>query len=228
MADSEVKGLKDQAQRVLKDGRSDTDAAGKKDQIRIYIDGGFDLVHSGHYNAIRQAKAMGDILVAGSNADEDLYRVKGPTIMNDDERAEILRHCKFVDEVIKCTTYTPDLSTLDDFNCQFYAHGDDPVVVDGVDVLKTFSDAGRFKIFKRTEGVSTTDITGKLLKLAEHTLERENGSNTNSSTPSVEVESPKNGSFAGPPIQKFLATSRRIMNFANQNTPGANDTIVYI
>ncbi len=24
-----------------------------KDPVRIYIDGGFDLIHSGHYNAIR-------------------------------------------------------------------------------------------------------------------------------------------------------------------------------
>jgi hypothetical protein len=25
----------------------------KREPIRIYIDGGFDLIHSGHYNAIR-------------------------------------------------------------------------------------------------------------------------------------------------------------------------------
>lgn len=25
----------------------------KKEPVRIYIDGGFDLIHSGHYNAIR-------------------------------------------------------------------------------------------------------------------------------------------------------------------------------
>jgi len=185
-------------------------------------------MHSGHYNAIRQAKAMGDILVCGANADEDLQRVKGPTIMNDAERAEIISHCKFVDEVHQCTPYIPDLATLDMYNCSHYAHGDDPVIVDGFDLLKSFADVGRFKVFKRTEGVSTTDITGRLLALAEHTLEIENGTKTNDSTPSAMVESPKNATISGPPTQKFLATSRRIMNFANQNMPGANDTIVYI
>jgi cytidyltransferase-like protein len=68
--------------------------------VRVYIDGGFDLLHSGHYNAIRQAKNMSDILVVGVNSDTDLMINKGPTIMNEQERAEILRHCKFVDEVV--------------------------------------------------------------------------------------------------------------------------------
>jgi len=28
----------------------------KKKPIRVYLDGCFDIMHSGHYNAIRQAK----------------------------------------------------------------------------------------------------------------------------------------------------------------------------
>ena len=43
---------------------------------------------------------MSDILVAGVNSDADLLVNKGPTILNENERAEILRHCKFVDEVV--------------------------------------------------------------------------------------------------------------------------------
>ena len=58
---------------------------------RIYIDGGFDLLHSGHYNAIRQARAFGDVVVAGINSDADLLKNKGPTIMNCEERSEILK-----------------------------------------------------------------------------------------------------------------------------------------
>ena len=40
---------------------------------------------------------MGDTLVVGVNSDADLERVKGPTIMKGLERAEILKHCKFVE-----------------------------------------------------------------------------------------------------------------------------------
>ena len=44
---------------------------------------------------------MADVLVVGVNKDEDLLLTKGPTVMNVEERAEIMRHCKFVDEVEK-------------------------------------------------------------------------------------------------------------------------------
>jgi ethanolamine-phosphate cytidylyltransferase len=60
------------------------------------------------------------------------------------------------------------IDTLDRYNCQYYAHGDDPVIAaDGTDMCAVLSGQGRFKMFKRTEGVSTTDIVGKLLLLTK-------------------------------------------------------------
>ena len=59
-------------------------------------------------------------------------------------------------------------------NCQFYAHGDDPVFdYEGVDLTAKFKERGMFKMFKRTEGVSTTDITGRLLSLVEDIMKRD-------------------------------------------------------
>ena len=69
---------------------------------------------------------MCDIFVCGVNSDDDLLKTKGPTIMNIKERHELMKHCKFVDEVIEDTPYSPSLQFLEDINCQFYAHGDDP------------------------------------------------------------------------------------------------------
>lgn len=37
----------------------------------------------------------------------------------------------------------------------------------GHDLTAQFKEKGMFKIFKRTEGVSTTEITGRLLKLVD-------------------------------------------------------------
>ena len=89
----------------------------KEKNERIYIDGCFDLTHSGHFNAIRQAKACGDELVVGTCSDEEILKTKGPTIFNGRERAEIMRHCKFVDEVQADTPYTPTIEFLNDINC---------------------------------------------------------------------------------------------------------------
>ena len=84
---------------------------------------------------------MCDVLVLGVNSDADLLKTKGPTIMNNRERNEIMRHCKFVDEVIEETPYYPSLQFLDDINCQFYAHGDDPCFdSNGVEVTQIFKD----------------------------------------------------------------------------------------
>ena len=56
-----------------------------------------------------QAKARGDILVVGVASDADILSHKGPPILNIQERAEILRHCKFVNEVVTDIPYAPTL-----------------------------------------------------------------------------------------------------------------------
>lgn len=56
---------------------------------RLYVDGCFDLMHSGHFNAIRQAKALCETLVVGVISDEAIIENKGPYIMNLQERVEL-------------------------------------------------------------------------------------------------------------------------------------------
>jgi glycerol-3-phosphate cytidylyltransferase-like family protein len=74
-------------------------------------------------------------LVVGVASDEDIRINKGPSILNCEERCEILKHCKFVDEIIADVIFTPTLETLKDANCNYYAHGDDPCIdAYGVDV----------------------------------------------------------------------------------------------
>ena len=135
-----------------------------KPKDRVYMDGAFDMIHSGHYNAIRQGKQLCEELVVGVNSSEDITKNKGPPILTLQERSEIIRACKWVGEVVEGTKYTPDFELLDELNCVAYAHGDDPAYNhEGVDICQLFKDHGKFRVFKRTEGVSTTDIIGRLL-----------------------------------------------------------------
>lgn len=107
----------------------------------------------------------------GVNSDAEILKNKGPPVLNEKERADILRACKWADEIAEATEYTVTEETLDKFNCQYYAHGDDPVIdSNGVDMCALLREKGRFKMFKRTEGVSTTDIVGKLLLLTKDNL----------------------------------------------------------
>ncbi len=115
---------------------SPRDGAAKKKvsqdkQDRGYIDGCYDLCHSGHFNALRQAAEVCHTVVIGPNSDESIIRTKGPTILSGEERAEILRAVKWGDEVSPDMPYDPSIEILDQVNCQFYIHGDDPVMIDG-------------------------------------------------------------------------------------------------
>ena len=54
--------------------------------VRVYMDGCFDLMHYGHANALRQAKALGDELVVGIVGDEEIVANKGPPVLSMEER----------------------------------------------------------------------------------------------------------------------------------------------
>lgn len=55
--------------------------------VRVYMDGCFDMMHYGHSNALRQAKACGDVLVVGLINDSEIVKNKGSDpVMNDEER----------------------------------------------------------------------------------------------------------------------------------------------
>lgn len=67
---------------------------------RLYFDGCFDLMHSGHYNALRQAKELCETLVVGVISSSAIAKAKGPPIMADEERWALVKACKWVDEVV--------------------------------------------------------------------------------------------------------------------------------
>ncbi|MFB7251405.1 adenylyltransferase/cytidyltransferase family protein [Microbacterium sp. NPDC056234] len=70
-----------------------------------YAAGAFDLFHVGHLNLLRHAKQHCDVLVAGVVSDEMLREVKGiEALIPTAERAEIVRHIAFVDDVHVETT----------------------------------------------------------------------------------------------------------------------------
>ena len=93
--------------------------------VRIYMDGVFDIIHSGHFNAFRQAQYLGDILVCGLNSDADVAKAKGKTLMDINERSLLAGASKWIGELALDTPYTPTIGTLDTFKCDYLAHGDD-------------------------------------------------------------------------------------------------------
>lgn len=70
-------------------------------QIRIYIDGIFDLFHRGHLDVLRKAKEYrkNSVLIVGIISDKNAEYKRKP-IFNDEDRYLIINSIKYVDEVI--------------------------------------------------------------------------------------------------------------------------------
>jgi D-beta-D-heptose 7-phosphate kinase/D-beta-D-heptose 1-phosphate adenosyltransferase len=81
-------------------------AAGKR---IVYTNGVFDILHPGHLRYLQRARALGDVLIVGLNADASVRRNKGPErpINPQDERAEILEALECVDAVVLFEEDTP-------------------------------------------------------------------------------------------------------------------------
>jgi len=71
-----------------------------RDRIRVLTGGVFDLLHVGHIHFLRQARALGDELVVIVANDETVRRQKRREPINTaEDRAELLRAIRYVDEV---------------------------------------------------------------------------------------------------------------------------------
>ena len=75
----------------------------------VFTNGCFDILHVGHVRYLQDAKALGQVLVVGINADASVKRLKGPErpIQFETDRAEILAGLGAVDYVVIFTEDTP-------------------------------------------------------------------------------------------------------------------------
>ncbi|XP_055595090.1 ethanolamine-phosphate cytidylyltransferase isoform X2 [Uranotaenia lowii] len=198
-------------------------------EIRVWCDGCYDMVHFGHANSLRQAKALGHKLVVGIHNDEDITKNKGPPVFTQEERYKMVRGIKWVDEVVEDAPYVTTLETLDTYNCDFCVHGDDiTLTADGVDTYHLVKAANRYKEVSRTAGVSTTDLVGRMLLMTrnhfkqgdqEYSVEKDGSSKLGQDH---SARSPWTG------CSQFLPTTQKIIQFSDGKAPKPTDKIVYV
>src|SRR5262249_52528298 len=75
----------------------------------VFTNGCFDILHSGHIDLLRRARALGDVLVVAINSDASVGRMKGRNrpIIPQQERAELLDGMAMVDFVCVFDDDTP-------------------------------------------------------------------------------------------------------------------------
>ncbi|MES1915579.1 MAG: hypothetical protein MHM6MM_007503 [Cercozoa sp. M6MM] len=204
--------------------------------IRVWCDGCFDLTHWGHANAMRQARSMGDILVVGVHSDEEIKRHKGHyPVLREQERYAAIRAIKWVDEVVEDAPYVTQLDVLNEHNIDFCVHGEDITTDEnGRDCYYDVKQAGRFRYIKRSEGVSTTELVGRMIlhskkHLMMKPMEQVDMAQVRrmSAASRDEASSVKSPWTAG--VSHFLPSTRQIVQFGDVNkSPKPEDRIVYI
>jgi len=132
----------------------------------VFTNGVFDILHPGHIRYLRQARALGDVLVVGLNGDASVRRNKGPErpINSQDERAEILAALEPVDAVVIFNEDTPDQiikAVQPDVLVKGADWAEDAIV--GRDTVET--NGGRVVRVPVEQGFSTSAIVEKIKAL---------------------------------------------------------------
>ena len=133
---------------------------------RVYADGVFDMYHIGHARVLEQAKKLFPYvhLIVGVSGDFETIKKKGKIVMNQLERTEIIRHCKWVDEVLCPCPWVITLDFLEKHDIDYVAHDDAPYGSAGQDdIYAEIKKAGKFMATQRTEGISTSDLILRII-----------------------------------------------------------------
>ncbi len=125
----------------------------------VTTNGCFDLLHVGHLRLLREAKAMGDVLVVAVNDDDSVRRFKGPSrpLVPAAERAELVAALEPVDYVVLFSEDTPE-RTLAAIRPAVHVKGGDYRAQDLPETRVVEEGGGEVVIVPLVPGHSTSDL----------------------------------------------------------------------
>ncbi|MCI6729163.1 MAG: glycerol-3-phosphate cytidylyltransferase [Candidatus Faecousia sp.] len=125
---------------------------------RVITYGTFDLLHYGHINLLRRAKAQGDYLIVALSTDEFNWREKQKkSYFTYEERKAMLEAIRYVDLVIPEENWEQKKTDVAKYDIDVFVMGDD--WAGKFDFLK---DQCQVVYLPRTPEISTTKIKEEL------------------------------------------------------------------
>ena len=124
---------------------------------RVITYGTFDLIHYGHINLLKRAKAQGDYLVVALSSDEFNAGKGKKSYFTYEERKAMLEAIRYVDMVIPEESWEQKVTDVEKYDIDVFVMGDD---WEGkFDFLK---DKCAVVYLPRTPEISTTKIKNEL------------------------------------------------------------------
>ncbi len=128
---------------------------------RVLTYGTYDLLHYGHINLLKRARALGDYLIVAISTDEFNKNMKNKVcVQSYEERKTILESLRFVDLVIPEENWEQKVNDVKLYQVDTFCMGSD---WEGkFDFLKEYCDV---VYLPRTEGISTTQRKGQVIQM---------------------------------------------------------------
>ena len=128
----------------------------------VFTNGCFDILHVGHVRYLKEAKALGDILILGLNSDSSVKSLKGSNrpINNESDRAEVLSALKAIDYVVIFDEKTAE-NIVGEVKPDIYAKGGD-YSIDTLPEAKIVAEhGGKTVLLQLVDGKSSTNIINR-------------------------------------------------------------------
>lgn len=92
---------------------------------RVITYGTFDVLHYGHVNLLKRAKALGDYLIVALSSDEFNKIKNKKSYYTYEQRKKILEACRYVDLVIPENNWEQKISDIQTYKADIFVMGDD-------------------------------------------------------------------------------------------------------
>ena len=126
-----------------------------------YTYGVYDMFHVGHLNLFRRIKNNFDKLIVGVHNDEQVITYKQKPIIPYKDRLEIIKSCKYVDDIVENAPLIITNQILDEFNADYVIAGKE-----NEEYLKKYYNVSenRLHLISRTPDISTSILKSKIVQ----------------------------------------------------------------